>query len=360
MVMATIRDVAKLARVSVATVSRVLNESGYFDPETKVRVLEAVDQLGYQRNVHWSRLASNSSRTILFLLGNRESVNSMQMRLLVGSERSLQQQGYDLVFSRHNYNASDRAAHLKLPRLLEQPGAVDGVILAGLHYENLVGALQHRKLPYVMLGNNYVGSPQALKNDCVLYDDESGVYEATLYLLRLHHPRIAYVGNRGRPWFSRRETGYRRAIAEAGLEPLVINEEWNVSNLDYGQLAAAQLLREDRHPTAIFAANDEIAAGVWKELARRQISVPREISLIGFGDRAEFSILEPSLTSVSVFEEQLGERLAQLLLSRLKDGSRHVPTEKYPCKLMERHSCTQWRGPLTLPLPKSVNSSTSR
>lgn len=341
--MATIRDVAKLAEVSVATVSRVINASGYCDKDTRVRVLEAVGKLGYQRNVHWSRLARNSSQTILFLLGNRESMNSMQMRMLVAAERTLQQRGYDLIFSRYSYAGDTRASGLVLPRLLGQPGAIDGVILAGLHHSNLLEVLKSRALPYVLLGNNFAGAESALRKDTLLYDDQSGVYEATRYLIRLGHQRIAFAGNRAKSWFLRRETGYLRAMELAGLAEILVNADWNVTNLDYGQLASAQLMRNEPLPTAIIAGNDEIAAGIWKDLAQREVRVPREVSLIGFGDRAEFSILEPSLTSVAVFEDQLGDRLAQMLLERLRKGNRSVPSESSPCKLIERHSCAPLR-----------------
>lgn len=343
--MATIRDVAKLASVSVATVSRVLNQSGYFDKETKTRVMEAVERLGYERNVHWSRLASRSSKTILFLLGNRVVLNSMQMRLLVACEKTLQEQGYDLVFSRFSYDAETRASALVLPRLLSQPGALDGAILAGLHSENLLDALKRRKLPYTFLANNYAGDAGKLAFNCVLYDDANGCYEAARYLLHLGHRRIAFVGNEKLNWFARRLKGYRKAMAEAGVPALTAIEDWRVSNIDYGQLAAAHLLRNDPAPTAILAANDELAAGVWKELSRRGISIPKDLSLVGFGDRTEFSILEPSLTTVAVFEEQLGERLSHMLLDRLKKSSKNSRTERYPCKLIERHSCQQHREP---------------
>ena len=339
--MVTIRDVAKAAGVSVATVSRVLNESGYSDKDTKARVSAVAERLGYQRNVNWSRLASQRSQTVLFLLGNRDALNSMQMRLLVGAERALQQEGYDLVFSRHVYQAGERPDVLKLPRMAAQSGAVDGIILAGLHHPNLLQALSKRKLPSVLLGNNYSGREQ--KQNAVYYDDENGLLEAATYLVRLGHQRIAFVGNGSKPWFARRRAGYRKAMELARREPIEVVDDWQVSTSDYGQLAVAELLRSEAPPSAIIAGNDEIAAGAWKELARRRIALPTEMSLVGFGDRAEFSILEPALTTVSVFEDQLGERLAQMLLARLRSNNKPVTSEHHPCKLIERHSCAPWK-----------------
>lgn len=341
--MATIRDVAAKAQVSVATVSRVLNESGYADSETRARVLKAAADLEYRRNVHWSRLKSQSSQTILFLLGNRPTFNAMHMRLLVTSERTLQSRGYDLIFSRYEYSGALRATELPLPRMLQETGAVDGVLLAGVHHGNLLRVLDKRRLPYALLGNNFEGPASMVANNSVFYDDRGGIEEAAGYLIRLGHRRIAFLGNTALPWFQRRYQGFQQAMENRGLTPVAVNENWQMTNTDYGQLATAHLLRQASPPTAILAGNDELAAGAWKELVKRKISIPKEMSLIGLGDRAEFAILEPALTSISVFEDQLGERLTSMLLTRIKDPKHAPVSETYPCKLIERASC----APLT-------------
>ena len=335
----TIREVAAKAQVSVATVSRVLNESGYADRETRARVLKAAAALNYRRNVNWSRLKSQSSQTILFLLGNRQGIVAMHMRLLVSCERTLRDHGYDLIFARYEYSGRLRATELPLPRVLEQSGTVDGVLLAGVHHANLPQVLDKRQLPYAMVGNNFEGPATLLAKNCVFYDDRSAIEEATAYLIRMGHRRIAFLGNGTRPWFQRRYEGYRQAMQGHGLEPIAVSENWPVANTDYGQLATAQLLRAERRPTAMVAANDELAAGAWKELVKRKISIPRQMSLIGLGDRAEFAILEPSLTSISVFEDQLGERLTSMLLGRIRAPQQTPVSETYPCKLVERASC---------------------
>ena len=335
----TIREVATQAQVSVATVSRVLNGSGYADSETRARVLRAAADLNYQRNVNWSRLKRQSSQTILFLLGNRQGLVAMHMKLLVSCERTLRDHGYDLIFARYEYSGRLRATELPLPRVLEQTGAVDGVLLAGVHHENLLQALEKRHLPYAMAGNNFEGPTALLAKNCVCYDDRGAIEEATSYLLRMGHRRIAFLGNAARPWFQRRYEGYRQAMQRQGLEPIAVSENWPVANTDYGQMATAQLLREERPPTAILAGNDELAAGAWKELVKRKISIPRQMSLIGLGDRAEFAILEPALTSISVFEDQLGERLTSMLLGRIGDPKLTPVSETYPCKLVERATC---------------------
>jgi LacI family transcriptional regulator len=335
----TIRDVARQASVSVATVSRVLNESGYFDEETGRRVREAVQTLGYRRNVHWQRLSADSSRTLCYLLGNRESLNSMQMRMLVACERAAKESGYDLVFSRFEYDTSARPARLALPRLLADRGLVDGVILIGRHALNLLEALDSNQMPWVLLGNNFEGEFGTVQQNALAYDEEAGCYEAASYLIRLGHRRIAFVGNQRWIWFRRRFAGFEKAMKQNGLAATGVTHNWNVAGVEYGRMAAAELLRSESAPTAILAANDELAAGLWKELVSRGISIPREMSLCGFGDREEFQILEPSLTSIAVFPEKLGAELARRILARLSGAQEPQESVLYPCQLVERASC---------------------
>ncbi|MCZ2077496.1 MAG: LacI family DNA-binding transcriptional regulator [Bryobacteraceae bacterium] len=342
--MATIKDVARKAGVSTATVSRVLNRRGYFDRETAGLVRRAATELGYRPNVNWKRLSRQSSETVCYLLGNSDTMNSMHVKVLMSAEQVLREAGYDLVFVPFCYRAGVRGTQLELPRLLQQQGTVDGVILAGVHYTNLLDALSRLNLPYVLLGNAFAGPKEKLRWDAVVYDDIGGSYEAVNYLVRLGHRRIAYVGNIALPWFRRRYEGYARVMRERELPEILVAEGWDVSNIEYGQLAVPALLGHSEPVTAVFAANDPIAAGIWRELLKRGILVPRDISLCGFGDREEFSIIEPSLTTVSVFQEKLGAEIASMLLRRLGKPGAHVSPQTFPCKLLERASCAAPSG----------------
>jgi DNA-binding LacI/PurR family transcriptional regulator len=335
----TIKDVAREAGVSVATVSRVLSRTGYYDEDTARKVRAAVQVLGYRRNVHWQRLSQNASRTICFLLGNRPSLNSMQTRILVACERVCQESGYELVFSHLEYGTGLKPAAVPLPRMLAEEGLADGAILIGRHSANLLQVLGAASFPWVLLGNNYEGVAGALRHNTVSYDDEAGCFEAASYLARLGHRHIAFCGNLAVPWFARRHSGFARAARQHGFQALVAGEDWNVRGIEYGRLAAAEMLRRADPPTAILASNDEIAAGVWKELAQRGLRIPREMSLCGFGDREEFQILEPSLTTIAVFPENLGDGLARMLLGRLEHPESPAESRMHPCQLVERASC---------------------
>lgn len=336
--MATIKDVARRAGVSVSTVSRVLNASGYFDPQTARAVRRAIEELGYRPNVHWTRLKRNSSETIAFILGNRAAMNSMQMSLLMACEQILQEAGYDLVFACMRYSRDHKPGSLALPRIIARQGTVDGIILGGVHHDNFLDLLSELELPWVLVGNTFVGA-RSLRQDTIFYDDIAGAFEATEYLLRLGHRHIAFCGNTRLPWFARRYEGYATAMRKWELPLVALTADWQVSNIEYGQLATAQLLRQGQAVTAIFGGNDEVAAGAWKELTKRQVAIPGAISLIGFGDRKEFHILEPPLTTISVFQEELGRELARMLLAKLSAGNAGLPSKTLPCKLGERGSC---------------------
>jgi LacI family transcriptional regulator len=254
-------------------------------------------------------------------------------------ERTLKDAGYDLVFSSFRYTEGDRPGQIKLPRFLAQDGLVDGAILAGVQHSNLLRVFQRLKLPYVLLGTNFVGKGSDIEHNTVTYDDVAGIFEAASYLIRLGHRRLSFVGNVEKPWFRRRYEGYSRALGEANLALNSVVEPWQVSNTEYGELATEALLRQNRPPTAILAGNDELAAGAWKALVKRRVRIPQEISLVGFGDRAEFSILEPPLTTVSVFPEKLGAALGRMMMDRLARAGGDVKSQVFPCRFMERNSC---------------------
>jgi LacI family transcriptional regulator len=335
----TIKDVSRTAGVSTATVSRVLNRTGLVEPETERRVLEAVEALGYRRNVNWERLSRKSSRMVCFLLGNRPMPNSMHVRLLMAAERALTQAGYDLVFASFRYREQTPPARLDVPRLLESRGVVDGVILAGVHHQNLLEAVDALGVPSIVLGNTCFGSKARMRTDAVLYDDVKATEEATAYLVRLGHRRIAFVGNTALPWFERRHRGFQRALRGAAEKPQAVTARWDVENVEYGIRAMQQMLRSKEPPTAVVAGNDEVAGGVWKAAVTRGLVVPRDLSLIGFGDRLEFAMLEPSLTTITSFPEVLGAEAAQMLLEKLRDPATALPARTFPCQMIERASC---------------------
>ncbi len=339
----TIKNVARLAGVSTATVSRVLNRSGYVEPETAQLVTKAVEKLGFRRDLNWRRLVRGTSETVCFLSGVRDAVNSSLTRTLVACERVFNSAGYDLVFQTFDYNPDQPASELRLPHLIGHKGGVNGVILVDVHYENLLDAMTRFNVPFVGLGNNILGSDEQLVTNFIFYDDDAAFRGAVKYLYELGHRRIAFVGKPA-PWFRRRYEGYLRGLQDFGLEEISIRDAWQIGNIEYGRRAAARLLHLQEPPTAILGGNDEIAAGVWNELINRGSRIPQDMSLIGFGDREEFSVLEPPLTTIALSPGYIGEELARMLLQKLDRPELQIPSRNLNCELMVRGSCAPPAG----------------
>lgn len=335
--MATVKDVARHAGVSTATVSRVLNRSATVDAKTADAVNRAVHQLGYRRNINWRRLARQSADTICFLSGGQDSVNSTLVRSLVECERIFNEAGYDLIFQTCRTAPDVAAAELHLPNLIFHKGGVDGVVLVDLHHGNLLAALAESQIPFVGLGNNILADEDQLSRNMVFYDDIAASRRITRHLLDLGHREIAYAG-KPEPWFRRRYEGYRQAMHQARLPEIVVRDGWQIGNIEYGRRAAARLVHRNPRPTAIFGANDEIAAGAWNELMNRGLRVPEDLSLAGFGDREEFSILEPPLTTVAISPERIGSQLAGMLLDKLHRPGLQPESKILDCDLMLRDS----------------------
>ena len=143
----TIKDVARRAKVGIATVSRVLNESQRVDPETRKRIKAVIHQLGYRPNASGRRLVKKSTEMVCFLLSNREFMNPFHSGVLHGVERYLSQAGHDVVFTNLHYDAATPAAELALPRIVNHRGIADGFILSGTNYPNLIAAMGELEVP---------------------------------------------------------------------------------------------------------------------------------------------------------------------------------------------------------------------
>jgi DNA-binding LacI/PurR family transcriptional regulator len=172
----------------------------------------------------------------------------------------------------------------------------------------------------------------------VFFDDIGGAHEATSYLQSLGHRDIWYIGNCQLPWFARRRQGYCRAMEEAGLAPLVC--DLNVDNTeDLGYLGTKSILNGGRPITAILAGDDTAARGVYRALSDQGLKIPADVSVIGVNDTLEARVLNPPLTSVRVFTEQLGKQMAELLLKGISQLEINPQIVTLPTQLIRRESC---------------------
>ncbi|HTF67285.1 MAG TPA: LacI family DNA-binding transcriptional regulator [Edaphobacter sp.] len=249
-----LREIAATANVSMATVSRVLNGSNRVDPAIQKAVLHAAAKL----NVDLSQ--RNKTKALAFLLSNRAMLHALHSRVLQGAEACCTANGWDMVFLSFNYSPTAHWNELHLPKLIQRRDIVRAVILAGTNSTNLIELLDHKSIPYVVLGNNVIGNPNELKNDVIFSDETQGGHDMTRYLLWLGHRSIGFVGNIRLPWFARCFAGYSRAMEAAGLAPISSSID-SEDDAEVGYLGTKSLLARGVPITAIFAGNDQTAHG---------------------------------------------------------------------------------------------------
>lgn len=335
----TYHELAKLAKVSPATVSRVAAGKRNVDPAIKERVHHAAAQLG----VDFEKKRDEAGRIIAFILANREVLHSFHSRVLVGAESFASDHGWELVFMVYRYPAGVPAKELYLPEILNRRTPARGVILAGVNSPNLLEALRGRGVPFAVLGNNLLPQGKLEPCDTVWSNDLQGAFDQTQYLIGLGHRHIWFIGNSRYPWFNRCGQGYRRAMTEANLEPRLC--EMHSEGHELGYLAAKSILASREPVTAIFAGSDEAAGGVYAALREAGLAVPHDISVVGFNDSAA-ALLHPALTSVREFPEKLGCHLTEFTVNRIRCPALPAQQLTIPTQLVIRTSAA---APAALP-----------
>lgn len=328
------RDVARLAGVSPATVSRVARGHLSVDQDIRTRVRQAAETLGVSLD------GRRGASLILFLLANRPMLHPIHSRILVGAETYCANHGSDLVLQSYRYVLDEEPSRIRTPRMLDRRGLVRAVILAGTNSGNVLGVLRSMEIDFAVYGNNVLGSWDPEKEDVVYSDEIGGAREMTRYLLSLGHRDIWYVGAAGLPWMVRSAQGYREAMESAALEPRF---RWMHSEeREAGYLATKTLFSEERPVSAIFAGSDAAAEGVYRALRDLNLRVPEDISVCGVND-TEGAILHPALTTIRPFPEEVGRNLAELVLDRI--GNPDLPPRQrvIPTQVVRRDSCAPRR-----------------
>jgi len=324
-----LKEVARLAGVSLTTAWRVVNRTGRVRPEMAESVRKAAEQL----QVDLRR--RSGTNLIAFLLGNRDLLHPFHSRILEGVESYCSQRGYHVLFLPLHYSLQTGWKELSVPKVLRRD-FVDGFILAGVHAQNLLDLLARSDLPFAVQGNSVVGRWREDEWDSVFYDDIDGEYRMTTHLLSQGHRDIWFVGNRRFPWFDRCHEGYSRAMAEAGLTPRSAGLDIE-KPLEVGYVAAKSILSQGGPVSAIVAGSDATAQGVYGALRDCGMCVPEDISVAGFDD-IEAGVMHPRLTTVHVFLEEVGKQLAEFVLRRIEQPSLAPQKSIIPTKLVKRES----------------------
>jgi DNA-binding LacI/PurR family transcriptional regulator len=335
---ATIKDVARRAKVAVGTVSRVVNDLPDVGEELRARVLRAAEELNYRPNARGRSLAKNSSALISFILSNRDFLHPFHSHVLQGVQEFCERAGYFVMYTRFEYSPDINAADLALPLVLQSHGMTDCVVLAGTNYRNFSDALDGRGIPYVLLANNFVSEGPRLPVNQVRFDDDAGATEAVRYLIQLGHKQICYIGDISAPWYRARYEAYLREMEGARLQPIAQTLGMSDDRFTNGLKSVQEILDQKVPITAIFAGTDDVAFGAWEALRRRGFEVPRDVSLIGFDDQHP-QLVFPALTTVRVDTGEVGRQLARMAITRLTINGRSLPEVLVPTKLMKRETC---------------------
>lgn len=326
-----LQEIASEAKVSVATASRAINGTGTVSPAVAKRVLAAVARLGSTpRQV-------GKTQTICFLLANRSRLHPFHASVLMGAQEYLTEHQAQIVFYAFHYSANTPMDDINLPLLFERRGGADGYLVSGMNSENFLQLLAGTGVPFAVLGNNVLGSWNPGQYDVVWMDDLTGSYELTKHLIRMGHQAIWFLGSSRFPT-ERILQGYNRAMEESGLQSRTMSND-SEEERDIGYLAARSLFAKGLPVTAIFCYNDAVAHGAYEAVRTSGMRIPEDVSIVGFGNRPEAGVLSPPLTSVWGYPDQVGRRLADLIVNRIANPDLPPQEVVLPTRLMERGSC---------------------
>ena len=324
---ATIRDVARLAGVSLATVSRVLSDGDYpVSAELKQRVRDAVAQLGYVPNTVARSLRQDVSRDIGLVIPNIS--NPFYLQTMLGINDALNKKDYSLILCNTMRNAQQERVYLR--QLFERK--VRGIILSSVDENaDIVKEYGKKGMKFVLLDQKITG----MESTGINFDSRAGARMATEHLISLGHSRIAFATMPMTRW-TRTEMymGYRDALVLAGLgyDPRLVYERmpdklaaYADFELEAGKMIAESFLADGCPATAIVCINDMLAIGLIKTLKARGVRVPEDVSVFGFDDIPFASTFEPSLSTVHYPAIETGRLAAMMLMDTLESGSGEMP-----------------------------------
>lgn len=333
-----IKDVAREAGVSTATVSHVINNTRFVSEETRVKVIGAIERCNYHPNAHARSLASGRSDTLGLLISDIS--NPFFPELVKSIEAAAFEKGYNVILSNTDYDAERTLSNVR--RFIERE--VAGVALMNSELDTgLIDELARSHVPVVFLDLGSAGV--CMSNIVVNY--QVGINEAISHLTWLGHRKIAYVGGPSRlRSAAKRLEAFRDSMEEhlpGGKSPAIYEGDFR---LEGGRCAAREMFNSSEIPTAVVAANDMMALGVIEECHTRGLQVPGDISIVGFDDIAFASLSNPPLTTVCLPRVELGRKAVEALMATIEHPDSQGVEINIPTYLVLRDS--------TAPLKKTA------
>jgi LacI family transcriptional regulator len=316
----TIKDVAAHAGVSFKTVSRVINHEGTVKPETLEKVNKAIAELNYQPNTAARNLAGSRSFALGFIYDNPNAyyVIDMQKGILEECGRK----GYELLI--HPCESAHADIITKIKEMVKRT-QLSGLIISPPLSENpsFIAQLADLGIQFVRLVSG--NENQVESTSCIFIHDREAARSIVDYLISLGHKKIAFIsGNKDHKSTLERQEGYMQAMRAHGLD---VNQDWIVEgrySFDSGVSGADKLLALDDRPTAIFACNDEIAAGALLAARLAGIDIPNQMSIAGFEDSPFSRQTIPQLTTAAQPTQTIGSSATALLINNITQNRLHA------------------------------------
>ena len=335
----TIKDVAKKAGVSIATVSLAIHKNKRISTVTRNKVLRAVRELNYHPSRSAKGLVTKTTGNIGFVLTEDHFLKTepFYTMIFLGTEFVTKGNHYYVLLAtiKKDYKESD-----DLPRFILER-SVDGVIVAGKVSHIFIQKLSKYNIPLVIVDYHLPTDEHCV----VMIDNITGGYNATKHLIDLGHKEIAFIGaDVTHPSISGRLMGFKQALENHGIE---IKQQNIITDEDYpdrqnGYNAAKRLSEINKNITAIFTCNDAMAIGVMQYCSDNRINIPGDISLVGFDDVEADLLLNPPLTTIRVPKVELGIEAMNAMVNLLADKSNYRAKKiLVPVELIVRNSTRQ-------------------
>lgn len=311
----TIREVAKKAKVSTATVSLALNGSKRISPETKGRVLQAAKKLNYYPSRSARGLVSDITGNIGFVITENHFLRSepFYTKIFLGAEFEAHKYDYYVLLTAIKTDFSEED---ELPRFVREKN-VDGIIIAGKVSDVFIKRIARKKIPIVFIDYE----PSFNEFSSVMIDNIKGAQMAVEHLIKLGHKNIGFIGGDfEHPSISERFLGYRLAMEKAGLkyDNSFIVTSVSEPTRENGKKASEKLFSKNKNITAVFCCNDAMAFGLLDYLIEKNQSLVNKISIIGFDDIEDDMMVKPSISTVRVRKIDMGIEAVKLLVSIMK------------------------------------------
>lgn len=334
-----IKDVAVAAGVSVTTVSHVLNDVSYarISPETRDKVRTAAEQLGYGPN-RLAQALRTQKTGMLGLVSEDIATTPHAGRIILGAEEAAKARGYNLMIINTSGTASLDSRQADVEALLER--RVDGILYATMYHRNVELPASLSSVPSVLVDSVATGGSIT----AVIPDEDGGTRAAVGALLEAGHTRIGFINNTDDvPATRQRLQAFRDTLTEAGLNGAQAPVESEPSEVQGGYEAALRILSREDRPTGLFCYNDRMAMGAYRAAAELGLSIPGDLSVVGFDDQELIAAnLHPGLSTVALPHYEMGAWAAEQLIDAVEGKTDLALMALHPtilsCPLIRRDS----------------------